>query len=146
MEASVRARSWLFGLLGVVIVLILATLGAQIFFEDPEYKVLREYVSPNGGFTAEESSAVWGGFGYTYCFERVVVRQSLSRERNGRSVEVYKGPCHEKKLTDEKFVRWMDGSSLQLVVYIERLDGAGYSFLGNPMLGDLKVKLRLKVE
>jgi hypothetical protein len=139
-------KSWLIRL-GIFIVLSFIIIAAfRSLFGDPEYTVMHSYPSPDGKYKAELSWATWGGWGYTYCFEKVTVQRNIKELIFISAAEIYKGSCYGRKSTDEDFVVWLNDKTLQIALYIERLDGDGYHFSRGAMPDGLKAILKLNLE
>lgn len=130
---------------GVVCLFIIGA-GFRLMFQSPEYVVLKEYESPDGEHLAELSYAAWGGWGYTYCFEKVTVRHIGDGPALSDPSEIYSGACYGRKPTDDPFVNWNDAGSLQITLYVARLEGEGYRFWPHAMPNGLKATLNLTLE
>lgn len=118
----------------------------NVVFGEPEYKLLSRHVSPDGSFMADVSWAAWGGWGYSYCFEKVTVHQANDQWRLGNPDEIYKGSCYGRGPSDKDFVSWLNDKTLQVTVYVERLEGDGYYFSSSSIPDGLKATLKLELE
>jgi hypothetical protein len=144
-ELSV-AKNWLIRLGMFFILIFIVGAGCHSLFGEPEYTVMYSYPSPDGKYKAELSWAAWGGWGYTYCFEKVTVQRNVRAMLSTIPAEIYKGSCYGRKPTDEGFVVWLSDKTLQIALYIERLDGDGYEFSRGAMPDDLKAILKINLE